>query len=140
MMVVTLRCNHKCEYCQVSSESEDAAKWDMQPHTAKAIIDVVFQSPSPHIKVEFQGGEPLLNWPTLKAAIEYAEAKNLLEKRELQFVICTNLFALNDEILQFIKDRNVCLSTSLDGTKEIHDGQRIVRSGASSFEMFLRNL
>lgn len=140
MMVITLRCNHRCEYCQVSSESEDAAKWDMQPQTAKAIIDVIFQSPSQHIKIEFQGGEPLLNWQTLKVAIEYAEAKNIVEKRHLEFVICTNLYALNDEILQFIKDRNVCLSTSLDGPQEIHDGQRIVRSGASSYEMFVRNL
>lgn len=140
MMVVTLRCNHKCEYCQVSSEAEDAWKWDMKPETARAVVDYIFQSPSPHIKIEFQGGEPLLNWNTVRCGIEYAEEKNKVEKRNLEFVICTNLYALNDEILAFTKDHNVCLSTSLDGPKEIHDAQRIVRSGESSYDQYRSNL
>ena len=29
MMVITLRCNQKCEYCQVSCANEDAKKFDM---------------------------------------------------------------------------------------------------------------
>ena len=52
MAVVTLRCNHKCEYCQVSSESEDAWKWDMKPETMQAVVDCIFRSPSPHIKID----------------------------------------------------------------------------------------
>jgi len=61
MMVITLRCNHKCSYCQVTSELTDAYNYDMTPETAKKIVDYIFCSPSPNIKIEFQGGEPLLN-------------------------------------------------------------------------------
>ncbi len=50
MMVITLRCNHRCRYCQVSSEDADAHKWDMNVTTGKKIVDFIFKSPSPSIK------------------------------------------------------------------------------------------
>ncbi len=62
MIVPTLRCNAKCIYCQVSSKSAEALKYDMNEATAKRIVDLIFLSPSPGIKIEFQGGEPLLNF------------------------------------------------------------------------------
>jgi sulfatase maturation enzyme AslB (radical SAM superfamily) len=34
----------------------------MKPELAERAIDFMFQSPSKSIKVEFQGGEPLLNF------------------------------------------------------------------------------
>lgn len=54
MMVITLKCNHKCEYCQVSSEEEDAYKYDMSPEVAMKIIDLIFKAPNKHLKIEFQ--------------------------------------------------------------------------------------
>ena len=32
-----------------------------------AALELAFRSPSPHIKIEFQGGEPLLNFPLIEA-------------------------------------------------------------------------
>ncbi|MCL1926079.1 MAG: hypothetical protein FWF95_02955, partial [Syntrophorhabdaceae bacterium] len=54
MMVVTLRCNQRCEYCQVSCAEQDAYKYDMSVSTAYKIVDMVFESPSKTIKIEFQ--------------------------------------------------------------------------------------
>src|SRR5262249_7668997 len=56
LFVVTLRCDHSCPYCQVSRVSSDRAAFDMSRSTANRAIDLVFQSPNPCIKVEFQGG------------------------------------------------------------------------------------
>ncbi len=140
MMVITLRCNHKCSYCQVSSESIEAHKYDMQPETAKKIVDYIFCSPSPNIKIEFQGGEPLLNWETIVETIEYAEILNSNHKKNLEFVICTNLTLLDEEKLYFINDHNVAISTSLDGSKFLHDKNRILRSGGSSYDLIMEKL
>jgi uncharacterized protein len=60
IFVVTLRCEHSCPYCQVSRQSTDRSKFDMSDETAEHALDIAFQSPSKRIKIEFQGGEPLL--------------------------------------------------------------------------------
>jgi sulfatase maturation enzyme AslB (radical SAM superfamily) len=56
IFVVSLRCEHSCPYCQVSRQSDDKTAFDMSPETAEKALSLVFRSPSPNIKIEFQGG------------------------------------------------------------------------------------
>jgi uncharacterized radical SAM superfamily Fe-S cluster-containing enzyme len=69
MYVVTLRCDHSCPYCQVSRQSVDRHSYDMKPEMAEKAIDFMFRSPSKSIKVEFQGGEPLLNFALIRQSM-----------------------------------------------------------------------
>src|SRR6202023_2808809 len=69
IFVVTLRCEHSCPYCQVSRQSTDRSRFDMSEQTATRALDIAFSSPSARIKIEFQGGEPLLNFPMIKAIV-----------------------------------------------------------------------
>jgi His-Xaa-Ser system radical SAM maturase HxsB len=140
MMVITLRCNQRCEYCQVSCAEQDAHKYDMLPETAFKVVDTIFQAPSHFVKIEFQGGEPTLNWQTLKETVLYVEQKRGETEKEVEFVICTNLTCITTEQLEFCRDHKILVSTSLDGPKGIHDGQRILRVGNSSYEIFTKNL
>lgn len=140
MLVVTLRCNHKCEYCQVSSREADAYKYDMPPEVAEKIVDLIFEAPSPTIKIEFQGGDALLNWPTVMAAVRHAEKLNATAKKELEFVACTNLFALDEGHIRDIKAHKIMLSTSLDGPCWMHDKHRILRTDGSSYKTFVEKL
>jgi His-Xaa-Ser system radical SAM maturase HxsB len=140
MMVITYRCNHKCKYCQVTSEIDDNTKYDMNPNTARKVVDYIFMSPSPHIKIEFQGGEPLLNWKTIVETIEYAEKLNLQQNKKLIFVLCTNLTLMDEAKLKYLKKHSVLISTSLDGPKDIHDENRVLRAGGSSYNLFRNKL
>ncbi len=140
MLVVTLRCNHRCEYCQVSSAEDDAYKYDMPPEVAEKVVDLVFRSPSPVLKIEFQGGDALLNWKTVMAAVRHAEKLNETAKRQLEFVACTNLYALNEQHLCDAKEHHIMLSTSLDGPKCLHDLHRVLRTKGSSYDRFVYNL
>ena len=140
MMVVTVRCNHCCRYCHASSEHPETAGWDMTPTVAKKVVDMIFRTPSPRIKIEFQGGEPLLNWESVKETVTYAEYVNKKAKKALEFVLCTNLTLMDEEMLPFIKDHGILVSTSLDGPKDLHDKNRILRGGGSSYEVFLDKL
>lgn len=137
MVVMTVRCNHRCKYCHASSEDTQATGWDMTPEVARKVVDTIFQSPSPSIKIEFQGGEPLLNWKTIQEIVNYARKLNKSYRKRLEFVICTNLTLIEEEMLKFIKEHNILVSTSLDGTKELHDSNRIMRNGKSSHDCFL---
>jgi len=140
MIVITARCNHRCNYCHASSEDIKAAGWDMKPEVAKKVVEMIFQSPSQNIKIEFQGGEPLLNWSIVKEIVLYAKELNKKCKKDLEFVLCTNLTLINEDHIAFIKDNNVLLSTSLDGPKDIHDANRIMRNGQSSHKNFIEKL
>ena len=62
IFVTTLRCDYTCSYCQVSRQTEDKLAFDMTEEQAEAALKLVFKSPNPNIKIEFQGGEPLLNF------------------------------------------------------------------------------
>lgn len=140
MMVITLRCNQRCEYCQVSCAEHDAYKYDMPVQVAEKIVDMVFESPTKHPKIEFQGGEPLLNWDVIVATVDYAEKKAALLNKKVCFVICTNLIGITEDQLLFCRDHNITISTSLDGPEDIHDKCRIVRTGGSSYNRFLEKL
>jgi His-Xaa-Ser system radical SAM maturase HxsB len=124
MFVVTLRCDYTCQYCQVSRQTEDRNAFDMAAEVAQRSVDLVFESPSPAIKIEFQGGEPLLNFDSIKYVVQLAEERNKSEKRDLQFVIATNLSMLTDEILDFSDVHGIYFSTSLDGPEDIHNRNR----------------
>lgn len=124
MFVVTLRCNHSCQYCQVSRQSEDRSSFDMTVSMADKAIDLVFKSPSRTIKIEFQGGESLLNFPLIKHIVLEAERRNIAEQRNLAFVIATNLSILSHDILDFCRDHDISISTSLDGPEDLHNINR----------------
>jgi len=140
MVVPTLRCNSKCRYCQVSSKNPDAVQYDMDEATAKRTVDLIFMSPSPVIKIEFQGGEPLLNFEIVKYIIEYAKELNSKKHKQVEFVICSNLTLITDKILEYLRNHCVYISTSLDGPEELHDNNRLFRDMHATYDIVIRNI
>jgi uncharacterized protein len=133
IFVVTLRCEHTCRYCQVSRQSTSKTDFDMTEETAQRALELAFRSPSPHLKIEFQGGEPLLNFPLVRWITAEAKRMNSGHGKDLAFVIATNLALLNDEILEFCAEQGVHISTSLDGPQDLHNGNRR-RPGRDSWQ------
>lgn len=140
MMVITLKCCNSCSYCQVSAEGDDAKGFDMSPEVARRVVDYIFKSPSPSIKIEFQGGEPTLNWETLKETVLYAKKVNQKYQKHLDFVACTNLVKVDTQQLMFFKEHGIHISTSLDGPRDLHDKNRILRSGGGTYDTVIKNL
>jgi His-Xaa-Ser system radical SAM maturase HxsB len=139
MFVVTLRCDHSCPYCQVSRQSVDRHAYDMKPEVAERAIDFMFQGPSRSIKVEFQGGESLLNFALIRLIVERVEARNVSEGRDLQFVIATNLAPLTDDMLDFCREHEILISTSLDGPRSLHNQNR-PRPGGDSHQLAVQGI
>jgi His-Xaa-Ser system radical SAM maturase HxsB len=131
IFVVTLRCDHSCQYCQVSRQVEGRADFDMSREDADRALAFTFRSPASAIKIEFQGGEPLLNFELIQYIVERARELNREHGKDLQFVIASNLSRLMDEMLAFCQAQGVLLSTSLDGPESLHNAHRPVRGGNS---------
>jgi len=140
MIVTTLRCNCKCTYCHASSVDINKQKFDMTWDIAKKTVDTIFQTPCPVIKIEFQGGEPLLNWEIIEETVLYAKFLNKLVNKRLDFIVCTNLLEINTKQLKFFKKHNIQISTSLDGLKKHHDFHRKNVYNTSSYDAFIKNL
>lgn len=139
IIVVTLRCNHKCIYCHASAGNQADTKLDMDLATAKKVVDAIFKTPSKYIAIEFQGGEPVLNWPVVKFIIQFAQEKNKLEKKNLLMRLVSNFSLLDDEKIDFLIDNNVQFCTSLDGDEKVHNYNRIYSQG-NSFAQTVSNI
>ena len=126
IFVVTLRCDHSCQYCQVSRASLNARGKDMSWEDAQHAIARVCESAAPAITVEFQGGEPALRFDLVRTIVEELEARFHGDDRSLQFTMATTLHLLSDDDLVYCHDHSIHLSTSLDGAEEVHAKQRVL--------------
>lgn len=124
IFVMSLRCDHTCHYCQVSRVTADKAKYDLKREHIDKGIQLMMKSPATHVTMEFQGGETLLAFDNIKYAVAHANTAAIENGKTITFVICTNLSLVNEEILNFCKEKDILISTSLDGPKELHDANR----------------
>lgn len=124
IIVVTLRCNFKCIYCQASRRSMKEREYDMDIETAKKVVDTIFKTPNKVVTIEFQGGEPLVNWPVVKFITNYARDKNKTEKKKLYISLVSNFSLMTEDKYKFLTKKEVSLCTSLDGPEELHNKNR----------------
>lgn len=139
IFVTTLRCDHTCKYCQVSRQTENKIRYDMTKEHAILGIAFMFQTKSRFIKVEFQGGESLLNFDLIKFVVEKTNETNLSAKKRVSFVITTNLAMLSADHLEYCAEHNIEFSTSLDGPADLHDANR-PRPGKDSHARTIRGI
>ena len=134
ILVITNRCNHRCIYCQANGNAKPA---DMDIITARKIIERIGQVPTKQVSIEFQGGEPLLNYKVLHDTICFAN-EYLTDKR-VSFSLVSNLSLLTEEMADFFAEKNVSISTSLDGNQSLHNRNRPIIKG-NSFESLKEGL
>ncbi|HCC49271.1 MAG TPA: His-Xaa-Ser system radical SAM maturase HxsB [Elusimicrobia bacterium] len=130
IIIPTIRCNQKCVYCHASAKGAGEKQFDMDLETARKTVDFILSSPRAGLDIEFQGGEPLLNWEVVKFAVEYAEARAGELKKTVSFKLVTNLSAMDDDKLRFIFKHRIAVATSLDGPAALHDAQRVYSGGS----------
>ena len=136
VFVVTTRCQHKCHYCQITPQGVNAINFDMTEETAKKSVDTAMQSPAKNITIEFQGGETLLAFDIVKFIVLYTKKVNEDIGKGIEFVIATSLVGITRDQLDFIKEHNLLLSTSLDGPEDLHNMNRPIHS-QNTYEKFM---
>lgn len=125
IVVLTRRCDHKCVYCQASARSLKNKGADMSLRVAERVVHTIFESASPDIRIEFQGGEPLLNFKAIKYIVESARRLNQGKNKGLLISLVTNLTYMDSEKLDFLLKNDVSICTSLDGPERIHNNSRV---------------
>lgn len=118
IIIPTLRCDHDCGYCQVSRAPIDKHEYDLDENHIERILSVISSIAGPTIKIEFQGGEPLLSFSFVQKF--YCRAQEILSGIDVSYVICTATGPLDNDIIQWAKDKAVYFSVSLDGPEHVH--------------------
>lgn len=137
IFVVTTCCNLNCVYCQANSGFR-CSNLMMTEETAKRAVDIALQSPEKELSFEFQGGEPLINFQVIKFIVEYSE-KNAGAHR-INYSLVSNLILLTDEIIAFIKEHHISVSTSVDGNELVHDKNRHFKNGDGSYHQVISGI
>lgn len=139
IIVLTYACNSQCTYCHASSSIDESKENFLSIAIARKICECIIQSPAPSLKIEFQGGEPTLNFPVLMFVVDYLERLNKSYGKSLSFVVCTNLLFLPEEQLAFYKKHAVLISTSLDGPPSIHNENRKSIGSTPNYDLVVDN-
>ncbi|WP_217568772.1 His-Xaa-Ser system radical SAM maturase HxsB [Mesorhizobium sp. GbtcB19] len=134
ILVPTLRCNLTCGYCQVSRAPENSRGFDWSEETLAGVLAFLSGLDGPDVKIEFQGGEPLLRIDLLEAVRDYCRGRF----SNTQFVVCTNLQALDARAWAFLDAEDTFISTSFDGDRTTHERQRT--HSADATDAFFQNL
>ncbi|MBR3747498.1 MAG: thioether cross-link-forming SCIFF peptide maturase, partial [Selenomonadaceae bacterium] len=92
-----------------------------------------------YCEIDFFGGEPLINFRTVKAVTEYVRQRERDTGKIFKLTLTTNGMLLDEKISAWLNENNISLVLSLDGRKEIHDAMRPDISGRGSYSRVLKN-
>lgn len=133
-LFLTQSCNLRCIYCY-GGGGEYGTGGSMEAETAFKAIDWFIEKAAKMKKVHlgFFGGEPLLNFPLMKAVVEYAQKRTKEMGKEVAFFLTSNATLLDDEIIAFFKEHQISVQISFDGPKEVQDAQRPYANGQGTY-------
>ena len=134
-------CNLACSYCFGDGGNYFGIREHMSEETAKAAVDFLISNSGKrkNLEMDFFGGEPLLNFDTVKKTVEYARSKEKETGKEFKFTLTTNGLLLNDDIIEFSNKEMDNVVISIDGRKKVHDKIRKTPGGKDSFDIILKN-
>jgi uncharacterized protein len=87
-----------------------------------------------NVEVDFFGGEPLVNFETVKKAVAYGKEIEKQGNKKFHFTITTNGTLLDRGKIDYINENMDNVVISLDGRKNVHDSMRYYRNGKGSYD------
>jgi len=132
-------CNLACRYCFAEAGEYHGRRALMSTETGRKALDFLIANSGSrrNLEVDFFGGEPLLDWNTVKELVAYGREQEKIHDKHFRFTITTNGVLLNDEIGDFLNREMDNVVLSLDGRREVHDRMRPFRNGRGSYDMIV---
>lgn len=143
--VLSEQCNMACKYCFLGNSNVISNKVTNYPMTKKTALSALKffaeQTKSNETyfnerkEIIFYGGEPLINFETLKYVVEQCKIMQLNGdiSSDINFSMVTNGTLLDTEKISFLKEHNVNMSISIDGVDEESNSNRVDKNGNSVY-------
>jgi len=119
-------CNLRCAYCFAGQGDYGHDRGLMSLETGKKALDFLIAQSGVrrNLEVDFFGGEPMLNFDTVKALVAYGRARENETNKRFRFTLTTNGALLKDEDHEYINQHFDNVVMSLDGRPEVNDRMR----------------
>jgi uncharacterized protein len=143
VLSITNQCNFRCRYCIYSGRYQQQRNHEnvfMKKETAEKAVEFFFKNNKnkDDLIIGFYGGEPLLNFDVVKAAM--GKGVELGKEKNLDFAITTNGYLLNKHIAEILREYNAKIYVSYDGPENIQDNWRRTEDNRGSSKKILENL
>jgi uncharacterized protein len=148
-LVLTNRCNFRCKYCFINDIYASEERFRSQASISnrmmscenariyiEKIIELVKKNGKKSLFIQFFGGEPLVNWKTMKFVLEHfgnGEKYGI----EIGYTIVTNGSLITDNIAEYCKNYNIPVVVSFDSPL---GKMRTLANGKNSIEKVERGL
>lgn len=132
-------CNLNCSYCFASQGKYHGESSLMTFETGKQALDfLIANSGTRHnLEVDFFGGEPLMNFQTVKDLVAYARSIEKKHNKNFRFTLTTNGMLIDDDVIEFANRECSNVVLSLDGRQSVHDRFRVDYEGKGSWERII---
>jgi len=129
VVVLTWQCETRCTYCSIPKQSGRE-----MPHSVlSSAIELLSSADKPKLELRFFGGEPMMEWESIKAGIE--AATNMCGQRDIRFMITTNGYALTPDRMRWLSQHPVHVQVALDGLPDAHNRfRRSIIDGEDSYD------
>lgn len=134
-------CNMRCRYCFYHDEQLNRETFSygfMSEETLEILIKKALEYATVHCSFGFQGGEPTLRGlDFFRRAVELQRKYNV-HHMEIANAIQTNGLLIDEEWARFLHDEHFLVGLSLDGTKDVHDQNRLDPEDKGTFNRVLQ--
>lgn len=138
-VLFTESCNMKCKYCFEGKSEEER---DISKETVRNVINFIKKSSDTGwYNINVFGGEPFVREDLIEELLVYGR-ENLDGKFNVS--VFTNGTIYNENIKDILKkyrdDVQIVFQISLDGGKEVHNLNRVMKDGSGSFDKVIENI
>ncbi|GAA1931068.1 radical SAM protein [Streptantibioticus ferralitis] len=139
-IVVTDRCNMKCSYCFVDTNTGNP---DMTEEQLRQGLDLLFEVNQGRAEVTYQwfGGEPTIRHDLMRAGDAYA--RELAAEKgvaRIQPTVVTNGAQIRPELIDHFLEYGYGVGVSIDGPPATNSLERVLLSGKPADERIHRNI
>lgn len=138
MIIPTHNCNCRCIYCYEDFKGETMSK-EIQDNLILFVKERLKKCSELHIS--WFGGEPLLAMDVIRnLSTQLMELCKVEHKRYTSSITTNGTLLTLDVFKELQKYRVISYQITIDGIKDIHDVQRPLANGNSSYDLIIQNL
>lgn len=139
---VSHQCNLNCTYCYAQGGNFGGPDRMMMETTARNAVGFLLRESGANeiLSLNFDGGEPLLNFPLIETTAAYAKEKAQQMGKRILFSISTNGTLFTKQNVEYLTANRFGIGVSIDGDQATHDNARKFKNGQGSYRTLGENL
>ncbi|MCX6583742.1 MAG: radical SAM protein [Candidatus Aminicenantes bacterium] len=139
---VSHQCNLNCTYCYARGGNFGGPDRVMTETTARQAVDFFLRESGSRqtLILNFDGGEPFLNFPVVQSTVAYAQEKGRQLGKKIRPNISTNGALFTAQNVAYLAQDHFGIGLSIDGDRAAHDHARKFRNGRGSYRTLVQRL